>query len=96
MKGSHLGVVTLFGNFLAELLIVLTAKIMPHKIMASQVMPLFYVGDEIAAIEPEVHDSGCVLNVTEEVLKNGIALLETDIVFKRFTIYCVDGGRCRC
>ena len=57
---------------------------------SSEVLPLLYVGDEFAAIAPEVHDFGCVLNITEEVPKS--ALLESHVVFQRFPIYDVDGG----
>jgi len=55
---------------------------------STEILPLLYVGDEIAAIAPEVHDFRCVLNVTEEVPKS--ALLEDDVVFQRFPIYDVD------
>ncbi|KAG0630292.1 hypothetical protein M758_1G167900 [Ceratodon purpureus] len=57
---------------------------------SSQILPLLYVGDEIAAIAPEVHEFKCVLNITEEVPKS--ALLEEKVVFQRFPIFDVDGG----
>jgi len=57
---------------------------------SSQILPRLYVGDEIAAIAPEVHEFQCVLNITEEVPKS--ALLEDNVVFQRFPIYDVDGG----
>ena len=57
---------------------------------SSEILSLLYVGDEIAAIAPEVHKFGCVLNITEEVPKS--ALLEDDVLFQRFSIFDMDGS----